>query len=430
MHMPERYRVLVIGTTTDYIEWIRNARPGQAVYVTSPDVRQAAEEPTPAAGEEVICDLSDGGAVIQALEAHLETFAQNPAGVACFDCESMALAATVAKHFNLSYPSIESIGNCRSKNLSKVLWRKSGVDCPNSMNVGSLEELVDFFDSNGGLVVIKPSGGSGSELAFLCDGPSACEDHYAILCKELEVRKNNRLYSNEINKVVSIVAETYIEGPEFSCDFFLQGERVHIIRITGKIRPAKTPFGTIGGYLLPASLPAQIADGLLSKALKTAARALQLETCIGMADFIVTGGRIYFLEITPRPGGDCLPFLLRHAWGLDMLSLTVDAAAGRPVSLPDIKSIKPHLGVRLHAKTPGLLKRIEVNHDSAGSRIVDVMMLRRPGHRIVMPPADYESWFLGHVILKLEDGVDPRREYRRIQESVVVEVENDSDGSE
>jgi len=422
--------VLVVGTTADYIEWVRSARPGRSVFVTSPDIRQTAEEPAPSQAEEVLCDLTDAAAVIRSVTAHLERFGFDPVGVACFDCESMALAALVAHRFNLSYPSAQSIDNCRNKGVSKSLWRRSGIDCPDSGEVSSLEELKDFFISSRGPIVIKPANGSGSELVFHCETLSACEENYATLRSELELRKNNRLYLNGKKEAICVISEAYVEGDEYSCDFLLQGESVHIIRVAKKIRPPGTPFGTIGGYVLPAPLPAQFIGGQLSMALKAASQALGLHTCIAMADFIVCNGRIHFLEMTPRPGGDCLPLLLRRACSLDVLSLTVDVAGGYPVLLPDTGGCRPHMGIRIHARTPGRLKRIEVNGSAVGSRVLDVMILRRPGHRIVMPPADYDSWVLGHIVLQLADGADPDREYRRVQESIVIEVENETDGIE
>ena len=421
--------MLVIGTTADYIQWIRSARPGRAVYITSPEVRRTAEEPAPSKEEEIVCDLTDGESVIHSALAHFETFGLDPVGVACFDCESMALAAKIASHFKLSYPSSQSIENCRNKDLSKILWRGNGVDCPNSIKVGSLEDLKSFFNSSGSPVVIKPTSGSGSELVFICDNLPSCETNYFTLCRELGERRNNRLYMDGSNGAASVVAESYIPGDEYSCDFLLEREGVRVIRVAQKIRPPGKPFGTIGGYFLAPSFQVQSIEERLPDALERAARAIGLESCIAMADFIVSDDRIFFLEITPRPGGDCLPFLLQSACGFDMLSTAVDLGAGRPVSLPDKGSIRPHLGIRLHAPHSGQLKHVEVKPPTNGPAIVDVKITRSTGHRIVMPPADYDSWFLGHVVVELPEGVDPYQEYERIQKNVLIEVENETERS-
>jgi hypothetical protein len=422
--VPDAFRVLVIGTTADYIHLIRTARPGEVVFVTAPDVRQAAEEPPPSGGEEVLCDLADPDAVLCAVASHLDAFGIVPAGVACFDCESMALAAAVAAHFDLSYPNMASIENCRDKGRSKTLWRQNGVDCPDAVTVDTRDDLAVFFISSGGPVVLKPANGSGSELVFRCDSLPACEAHYATASEQLASKENHRLYRKSGKVSPAMVAESCIDGREYSCDFLLTGESLAIVRVAEKIRPPGSPFGTIGGYVLPAFLPPDLQDQL-PEALERAARALGLEQCIAMADFIVRGGRIFFLEITPRPGGDCLPFLIRQALGVDMLSLAVDCAAGRRVPLPDSGGIWRHMGVRLHAAGGGRLKRIVFRNGMEEDGILEMNLIRKPGHRIVMPPEDYDSWFLGHIILRLETNDDPFRVYQRICNNMEIEIEND-----
>lgn len=42
--------VLVVGTTTDYVDWLRQAAPGNALYLTDPQLRRAAREAPPPAG--------------------------------------------------------------------------------------------------------------------------------------------------------------------------------------------------------------------------------------------------------------------------------------------------------------------------------------------------------------------------------------------
>ena len=152
-----------------------------------------------------------------------------------------------------------------------------------------------------------------------------------------------------------MIAEEYVEGEEYSCDFLLDGDRVDIIRITRKIKAADRPFGTIRGYVLPASLPKRFVDILLPGALRAGARALGLTRCICMADFILRDGRIVFIEMTPRPGGDCLPFLLRRASGLDMLASPLTSAEGSRLSAG--YRAAPHIGLRVHADRAGVLKK-------------------------------------------------------------------------
>ena len=113
-------KVLVVGTTPDYIDWIRTACPGRALFLTSPAVRAKAQEPCPAPAEEILCDLSDYEGTCKVVQQHLQAEGMRLDGVASYDCESMELAAVLARQFGLTYPSIQAVNNCRDKHLAKT----------------------------------------------------------------------------------------------------------------------------------------------------------------------------------------------------------------------------------------------------------------------------------------------------------------------
>jgi hypothetical protein len=426
--MPEQPCVLVVGATTDYVDWIRNARPGLAVFVTSPEERRKAVEPAPSEGEEILCDLEDTGQVAETLSAHFSKHRRTPAGVACFDCESMPLAAQVALHFNLDYPSPASIRNCRDKRLARILWHENNLDCPPFAPVSTFRELAAFFGRQKRPIVLKPASGSGSELVCLCESLAECEKAYRIVSRELERRKENRLYSGT-DTPKPLLAEAMVAGREYSCDFIWTGNEAKIIRVAEKIKKPAAPFGTIGGYLLPASLPGAVSGEALASVLADASRALGLTRAICMADFILSNGRIFMLEMAPRPGGDCLPFMLRYAQGMDMLALVVDFAAGRPAAIPASAEKGVFMGVRVHSPKPGILGHVGLENDGREMKILETHFIRNPGHRIHMPPADYESWFLGHVIVKLKGETDPDLEYQRVCSRLHIEVEDGRKGN-
>ena len=141
-------RVLVVGTTADYIDWIRNTQPGRALFLTDPGIRQRAGEAPPDPSEEILCDLTTKPRVLDALEKHLGRWRIHLSGVACFDCESMALAAEIAAAHHLPYPSVEAVLRCRDKFIAKTIWRESGVRCPRAKRVTSADEAAAFSRGN------------------------------------------------------------------------------------------------------------------------------------------------------------------------------------------------------------------------------------------------------------------------------------------
>ena len=162
---------------------------------------------------------------------------------------------------------------------------------------------------------------------------------------------------------------------------------------------------------------------LLTVALRAGARALGLTRCLCMADFILRDGRVVFIEMTPRPGGDCLPFLFRRASGLDMLALAIDFAEGKPVNPPNTSHIRPHIGMRVHADRGGVLRNIEAKAALEDPRILETHFPRSSGHRIMLPPLDYDSWLLGHIIFKPVALADFESECRTIKGKIGVEID-------
>jgi biotin carboxylase len=391
-------KVLVVGTTSDYIDWIERTCPDAALFLTTPAVRQKAIEPGPAPAQELCCNLNDYGHLLQALEQHLAQFHQHPAGIACFDCESMELAAVLAKHFLLAYPSIQAVRNCRNKFRAKALWQKHLLNTPPAIEVHSAEEAVRFFRSLGTPLVLKPVSGCGSELVFECADSDACERNYHQIREGLHLRRANRLYATEAPGAPPIMAEGMAQGQEYSCDVVVQNGQAQLIRLTRKIRAPYGPFGTIQAYLLTAELPTGVAPETLYRTLYQSAHALGIERAICMIDFMVSNGRISLLELAPRPGGDCLPFLLRRAFGLDMLKLLLDFSCQKVLQLPQGSNGGALVGMRLHARCNGILQNIDTRALEQDPRLQEIHLIRKPGDPIALPPTDYDAWLLGHVI--------------------------------
>ena len=399
-------RVLVVGTTPDYIDDIRSRCTGQALFLTDPALRRDAREPMPEPKEEILCDLSEAEGVVRQLADHLERWGIGLAGVACFDDESMALAARLARDYGLPYPSMEAVANCRDKYRSKILWAAQGLTTPAVCKVASPEAAAAFWRTAGGPVVLKPIGGSGSELMFRCAGEADCTRHFRTIAEGLAQRQDDRLYQPCAAGAPGILAEALIAGEEFSCDFVLKGGRATVLRLTRKVRFEEEPFGTAKAYSLPEDWPEALKGGGFETLLVRSAQALGIERAIGMLDFFIHDGQVVLLEMAPRPGGDCLPPLLRRCCQLDVLQLVLDFACQKPLDRKPTASHPPMVGLRLHAPAEGTLAGIDDRELRRDPRVREIHLTRRPGHIIKRPPADYDAWLLGHVLFV----PDPRRD--------------------
>lgn len=422
---------LVVGTTADYIEEIRGRFPGRAVFITAPGERKPAREPKPGPDEELLADLEDSAGVIAALDPFLRLHGRQAAAIACFDCESLDLAARIANHFELAFPSVEAVAACRSKLRAKQLWQRAGVGCPEAALVSDLSEVLAFFERSGKSIVLKPVSGSGSELVFKCTSQRDCHESLSILRQRLSGHSNRRMYGIGADAAMGancrrqFLAERFIDGPEFSCDAILDEEGLRIIRTAAKHHAADQPAGTTLAYVVPGKLPAGLATTQLESQLAAAARALGLRRALFMADFIVRDGRACLLELTPRPGGDCLPPLIRASCGLDMLGLALDVAEGKPADVPPPDRWERLVGMRFFAASAGIFRRVRTHLEDPILGVRSVVVKATPGSRITLPPEDYDSRILGHVLFKPEAGRSIPDQCADIGSRISVEMDPD-----
>ncbi len=378
--------------------------PGRTLFLTDAAERAFAREPAPPPPCELLCNLSRPDEAVAMLSAHLRKYNITLGGIACFDCESMSLASRIASKFALSYPSPEAISACRSKFTCKQLWQKARLPCPETACVRNVSEACAFLKRIARPAVLKPIAASGSQFVFLCSNPDDCIAAFRIMESHLPILRHDPakpLYSRERSEADGdFVMEEFIQGVEYSCDFAIDGDRLEIIRIARKIPAHGRTFGVTSAYVLPSGLPASINPVRFHAQLMEAARVLGLERAICMLDFIVNDDKALMLEMTPRPGGDCLPPLILKSSGLDILGLALDFAEGRFPEIPAPSEWKRLVGLRLFAGSPGIIASLDAEKLIADKRVVEYYLKIAPGNEVVFPPADYDSQILGHVIFK------------------------------
>ena len=400
-------RVVVVGTTSDYIQLIRRRYPHRALFLTNSVERARASEETPAPAEEILCDFTDDAEVLRVIRDHLHRYRLAVDGVTCFDCEYLGFAAYLASRLGLPFPSPSAVAQSRNKFLSKEAWKKVEVACPEAAVVRNRAELHKFVERVGKPVMLKPLTGSGGELIFRCVDHTDCLQAYDTMINRLSKAGENRLYlqdsvaPGDLDPIQDVVLEEFIPGQEYSCDFFLENGRLEVIRTAKKIPTEGAQVGTTtAAYVIPAELPAEIPSPVFLDQLHRAATALGLDRALCMVDFIVWQGKAYLLELTPRPGGDCLPWLIQQSCGLDMIGLALDMAQGRKLSLVPGQSWETLVGLRLFAQQAGTVKEIDEKDLRQDPRVQEVFIKRRPGHRVILPPNDYDSRLFGHVIFR------------------------------
>lgn len=414
--------VLVVGTTPDYVEWIRRARPGRALFLTDHLLRQNARESAPSAEEEITAVLDDTvDSLESAVREHLKTHARALSGIACFDCERMVTASELALRLGLRYPSAEAVFRCRDKSRSKAAWSEQGVPCPRFCVPDSSEELVSLTREWKVPFVLKPLTGSGSELTFRCESPSEGEATFRRMSELLEAKRDVPMYRDSMNGCAGVLVEEWVSGPEFSCDFLVEDGTARLVRMCRKHLRGDAPFGTTDAYELIHVDQSPFDPAVLRYELVHAAEALGIDRAWCMADFIERAGAPAFLEITPRPGGDCIPWLLRAAHEIDVLGQYLDFVEGT-FAAPDCAA-GGAVGLRLFAHGEGTLRHVETGRLTDDPRVREVTLRRRAGDKILLPPRDYDSWILGHAVYIPEPGRPIERQNEELAGRIEVEWE-------
>ncbi len=423
-------RVLVVGTTADYIDELDRRFPDRVVFLTDARERRLATAWSTPQSSEILFDLADEKGAVQAVRRHVDDNNVILSGVACFDCESMALAAAMAPVFALPYPSRHTVLACRDKYRSKQLWKAAGIVCPDGAVVEDVDDALMVFARLGGKCIVKPRTGSGGEFVYIAETKSALHAAFEAVQDGLSAERTNRMYApydangQQVDPSRSVLIEAFVEGPEYSADVRIDGRRIEILRIARKLR---APYGRTErtlAYIVPGHLPANLQEDRLAAHLLTAARAVGIERAVCMVDFIVAGAQAVLLELAPRPGGDCLPQLIRHATGRDMLGYVLDVAESYEREPPCPESVTPCVGLMLTTEAKGTIRKIDATVLNNDARTLECHLVRRPGDHLDGARDKPAEGVLGFVIFKPDDAKSIDWQCRDLRDKFILVMDD------
>ena len=407
--------VLVAWTTPDYVSRLQHRHPGEVYFVVDSRFKDSPDLKAVDRSAVVFTGFEDLRQALRSIKKDLLSKNLTPKGVACFDCESLIPASFLASDLELPFPNSNAIVRARNKYEAGSLWKESGVPSPSVLLGSSLEDTLDGFRRMQRDVVLKPVSGSGSELVFHCRNEEEVVESLRIMERELSLRASNPLFqplpsppgSTLVDPRRVWLVEEFVSGPEFSCDFLLEDDRITVIRETGKIKSSDQTFGSILAYTYPPVYPENFSSAALCDILHRAAGTLGFTWGHFMVDFILHSGHPIIIEMTPRPGGDAIPDLLETATGTDLLELHLNfvATEGHPSKLPSPPGER-FASINLFARRKGKVTRINPSPVIAHPRVRAVFLRKRVGDTILLPPESYDHRLLGHTIVSLDSEGD------------------------
>ena len=226
--------------------------------------------------------------------------------------------------------------------------------------------------------------------------------------------------SDEFEKAKAIVAdntrsdyfivEEFVDGEEFGAQAFMKDNRLQFILPHGDY-VFKGDTGVPIGHFAPYDLPSNVVEDAKTQ-LELAARAMKLDNCAINADFILSDGNVYVLELGGRCGATCLAELVSIYYGYDYYEKILLTALGEDVSfdasdgsIPSECKGVPNASRLLMSDRDGVI-RSQKNSNPDNPDIIEVQFDCKPGdsvHNFKIGPHR-----IGHVITKgetLEDAV-------------------------
>lgn len=205
-----------------------------------------------------------------------------------------------------------------NKYLMRVAMREGGIDGPHFTLVRkgeTAEDVMARLEEFDYPLIIKPCDLSSSRGVYKIDSP-------LFLGKGID-------YAMEWSKTGEAILEEFVQGPEYSAECIAYEGNYKVLAITEKSTTGAPHFVETGHRQ-----PARLSDEMKAKIESTlfqAFRSLGIEYGAIHPEFRITpDGRIIFMEIATRMGGDCIGTdLVPLSSGFDFLGMVINVCCGK-----------------------------------------------------------------------------------------------------
>jgi formate-dependent phosphoribosylglycinamide formyltransferase (GAR transformylase) len=251
----------------------------------------------------------------------------DPCGIACI-CSELAMHPY---NFLMRKRGIPCNSEWTEKiSTDKYLMRKAmkegGVDSPNFMLVSDKMDLTEVMANLAGFrypLIVKPVDLSSSRGVCKIDSEENLQEalNYALG------------WSNK----KEVILEEFIEGPEYSGESIAYEGNYKLLAITEK-HTTGAPHFVETGHRQPADLSAEM-HKKVEETLYKAFKAMNIQYGAIHPEFRITNdGKIYFMEIATRMGGDCIGTdLTPLSSGYDFMGMVINIGSGKA---PDFTKIR------------------------------------------------------------------------------------------
>jgi cysteine synthase A len=328
------------------------------------------------------------------------------------------LVASLAAQLGLRYLNPRAALVCHEKYEARKVLREAGLPTPDFWLVTSEQEALQLSERLTYPCVVKPPAESGSTGVRLVRNREEFLSHFGALSSRKVNERGQPLAGH-------VLVESLLTGPEFSVETVtLSKGDTRIIGVTRKYLSPPPHFVELG-HDFPAGLP--LADRqALEQAVVAALDAVGFDLGPAHTEIRLCSHGPVVIEINPRLAGGMIPELVRHATGIDLLSVLLDQLLGKPVDLrpqhqamASIRFVTSDRRGRLAA-----VRGVEEARQVASVRELSVD--KGPGTRV--RPPESASDRLGYVIASGEDRASVLQQIAQALGLIQLEVDTTSTG--
>ncbi|MFI1886879.1 ATP-grasp domain-containing protein [Streptomyces jumonjinensis] len=216
-------------------------------------------------------------------------------------------------------------------------------------------------------VIVKPSDSSGSKGVQVVADPAALPGALA------EARRHS--FTGEV------IVEEMLLGRHLSAEAFLRGSTLATIAVTERSTTG-APHMITTAHTVPAELTPSTEIRLRSMIMDICGELGHTDGPVNF-DFVVDAAdEIRFIEMGARLGGNGMPLLVRHAFGINTYEAALRLALGQPTDLTPRHHRKTALRI-LTADTDGVLLGVDgTDAVRALPETVELQLFAEPGSRV------------------------------------------------
>ncbi|MFB6812735.1 ATP-grasp domain-containing protein [Streptomyces sp. NPDC056387] len=389
--------VLIVGFVGVTLAAIGEFQPDDSViYIEEPDVvrkRQVREQ-------------LDGVAFVRGLiewEYHLDGKADefhnahpDLAPVAVIPAIEYAtpFAARLAERYGLPGSGLGAARILRDKALLRQVSAAAGIANPAGVRVTGPADMRDFQRERGGPVVLKPANRQAAVGVRVIHDPAEAEQAWADCLDQDE-----GVFVPDRPMERSMLAEQYVEGPEFSVEMLVRDGRTLFVNVTGKqLFPGPHPVER--AHTVPAGIPEGLTRTLAGQT-ERVVRAVGFRDGIVHCEWIVSDGVPYLVECAGRLAGGGIVDTIQLAYPVQLMRSYYAVMKGEepPGELP--RRAEGGAAVRFLATGPG---RVRAVHGVEEARRVDgvflVAVTAEPGDRFT---GLRHSWDRAGIVMATAD---------------------------